>query len=97
MPWNKCSEKMPQLNQWVLVCNPLENCVDIRRWNGSFWEKVGPYNDSPTFTNEMGYMRSEEIINWTELPNPPEECQNHLWSWMPNDKKICLNCGIEKE
>jgi hypothetical protein len=41
------------------------------------------------------FMKDDEIkpmINTRLCKKKKNECQEHLWTWMPKDKRICIVC-----
>ena len=59
--WIKCSERMPEFGEQVMVC-VSGGILDIaqRELNGDFWN--GDY-----------YEEAMNITHWMPLPTPPEE------------------------
>lgn len=76
MEWIKCSEKMPDLYQWVLVCNSPKGTgeprsINIWRWDGNDWDCIDTSWNSPTFSDIIYSMFTDEITHWMPLPLPP--------------------------
>ncbi len=70
---------MPDLYQWVLVCDTPKGsgeprCINIWRWNGEDWERTGNDDiDCPTFTDIWSFMGIFDVTHWMSLPLPPED------------------------
>lgn len=76
MKWIKCSDRMPDLYQWVLVCDSPKGtgeprCIDIYRWDGEKWDYISDdTSNSPTFSDILYCM--SEVTHWMPLPEKPE-------------------------
>lgn len=87
MNWIKVTDRLPELYQWVLVCNSPKGsgeprCINIWRWDGNSWDSLDtPENngDSPTFSDIVYTIYKDEITHWMPLPeqpiDPKKECQ----------------------
>ena len=78
MNWIKCSERMPDLYQWVLVTDSPKGtgeprCINIWRWDGIDWDMLSLDADSPTYSDIIYYMYTDEVTHWMPLPLPPED------------------------
>ena len=66
--WIKCSDKMPDLYQWVLVCDSPKGtneprCINIFRWKGEEWDSLfNTYgSDSPTYSDIIYNLHYDEV------------------------------------
>ena len=74
--WIKCSEKMPEPYDWVLVCDSPKGtgeprCINIWRWDGKDWDSLDlpeGNGDCPTFSDIIYKMN--DVTHW--MPLPPE-------------------------
>jgi hypothetical protein len=79
MNWIKCSERMPDLYQWVLVCNSPKGageprCINIWRWDGTDWDSINVgHVNSPTFSDITYDLYTDQVTHWMPLPKPPDK------------------------
>lgn len=77
MNWISVDERMPDLFQWVIVCDSPKGageprCINIYRWNGLEWERINDDDDdSPTFSDLIYIMPKELVTYWMPLPKAP--------------------------
>jgi hypothetical protein len=108
MIWISVKDKLPELYQWVLVCDSPKGtgeprCINICRHDGKTWEMVNyeglDWIDSPTFSDIIYHTHFDEITHWMPLPFPPQdlekECNEtgHMYTWFPKNKSLCMRCG----
>lgn len=65
MEWIKCSEKMPELNQDVLIYDSENKHV----FSGVLRKR---HKEEDFYDNRWGYPTSN-ITHWTNLPQPPKD------------------------
>jgi len=58
MKWIKCSERMPENEQTVLVWHGHYEYQEILEWTGKQWSPL--------------YYSPYRITHWMPLPDPPE-------------------------
>lgn len=101
--WISVKDRLPRIYDFVLVLANNKGTnepkpMSIARWDHHRWEFI---NHNPPMPNYGAYMDMEynmdcdDITHWAYLPNVPidiEKC-NHMYTWMPKEKRICLNCG----
>lgn len=79
--WIKCSEKMPQEYDYVLVCANNQGTdepkpISIACWNGEDWDFLDGMSRGATYGAylDIGYpMTNFDIKVWMSLPKPPKE------------------------
>ena len=59
--WIKCSERMPEKLDDVLVTDGVY--VEVKWWNGYIWDCWAPRN------SDISY---KDVTHWMPLPEPPE-------------------------
>ncbi|MCH0685626.1 DUF551 domain-containing protein [Escherichia coli] len=69
MKWIKCSDRMPDINTWVLVAigGRVVISANYRQWEGAKTEK----GRAPRFKDLRGIIRG--VTHWMPLPEPPSE------------------------
>ena len=83
MKWIKCSERMPEIYQFVLVCDSPQGhgeprCISIFRNNGNRWEcpSDDPYDETlcaATFSDMEYVIDIRKLTHWMPLPKPPQD------------------------
>ena len=58
--WIKCSERMPEPYEYVLVTDGEH--VEVKWWNGHIWDCWAPRN------SDISY---KDVAHWMPLPEPP--------------------------
>ena len=78
MEWIKCSDRLPDLYQWVLVTNSPKGtgeprCINLFRLTDRNWESLSMIVESPTFSDIIGDLFYEDVTHWMPLPQPPKD------------------------
>lgn len=80
MDWNKCSDRLPETYQFVLVCSKMRNdcepsSITIARWNTEKWETLcnEEENNACVCGDLFWSTDSDEITHWMPLPKPPKD------------------------
>jgi len=66
MEWIKCSERMPENGQPVIVVCAVGNTVqnNVYDWDGKTWSD---------FRNDYGEYEQHVFTHWMPMPKPPSE------------------------
>ncbi len=82
MQWIKCSERLPELYDFVLVFADNKGTGEprpfsiARRNSSDNWEFINNDNVMPNYGSWMDIeypMDSDDVTHWMPLPQPPKE------------------------
>lgn len=73
-PWHRVDDEMPDLLQFVLVCNDEGKCV-VAQYVGYQTDSATPWRIAYSMYDTDAYLEADEgpVCYWMPLPKPPQE------------------------